>query len=420
MNITYLTADFGIPVYGNKGASIHVREMSEALQDIGHDVRILTPRLSGSAPTGFDIPVHEIKLASAEKAVMDTLKNDPACDDAMSKEIRSMVYAATLRAAAKDLFRFWRPDAIYERYSLLASAGADLAREYDLPFILEVNAPLSDEAAKHRGLGFQQTVKAIEQKVLHAATAIVAVSDEVKAWVVGLGVDGGRVHVLPNGVNAARFSQPAEGFRKPAELADKAVVGFVGTLKKWHGTETLVQAMSSVIAESNSQLNPHLLIVGDGPERGTLDNLVSDLGISDHVTFTGSVPHEEIPAWISAMDIAVAPYDALTDFYFSPLKLYEYMAAGKAIIASDIGQINSIVRHEQTGLLYEPGNTQALAGAITRLLADRDLALSLGDTAREEATANHSWHRNAEAVTQLIRQGRGVPAETAFALEGSR
>src|SRR5690606_7054747 len=124
------------------------------------------------------------------------------------------------------------------------------------------------------------------------------------------------------------------------------------------------------------------------------------------VTFTGMVDHADMPSHIGAMDIAVAPYNPRPDFYFSPLKLFEYMAAGRAIIAADIGQIPEIIDHERTGLLVPPGDATALAGAIMTLIDDRTLAASLGRNARQEAVERYAWERNAEIVADLIARAR--------------
>src|SRR5680860_73244 len=143
---------------------------------------------------------------------------------------------------------------------------------------------------------------------------------------------------------------------------------------------------------------PYLLIIGDGPERERLEALVIEESLSSSTRFTGMIPHDEMPSHIAAMDVAVAPYDETPDFYFSPLKLFEYMAAGKPIVAAAIGQIADCIRDGQTGLLYPPGDGYALMLAIERMLADRQRAVILGQTAQEAVRFGRSWRHNARVA----------------------
>jgi glycosyltransferase involved in cell wall biosynthesis len=400
MRIAYLSADFGIPVYGNKGASIHVRELSAALRAVGHDVRIATCRLGGEPPAGFDVPVREIRLGSTRKTIVAAMKRDPAISEPMVKEIRSMLYGATLAQELLPELQAWQPNALYERYSLMSTAGVELARHLGIPLILEVNAPLAAEAEAHRGIGFRHTVHEVERGILQSADHVVAVSEHLRGWLIESGVEPERITVTPNRVNIARFTT-AE-----APASSRPTVGFVGTLKAWHGTETLVRALGEIARDRGPDAAPALLIVGDGPQRASLEEIAREEGIDGLVTFTCMVAHEEMPSHIGAMNIAVAPYNPRPDFYFSPLKLFEYMAAGRAIVAADIGQIAEIIDHGRTGLLVPPGDAAALAGAITRLIDDPDLATTLGRNAREDAVARFSWERNAETVTGLIDRAR--------------
>lgn len=404
MKIAYITADFGIPVHGNKGASIHVRELSQALMDLGHDVRIFTPRLGGDAPADFHVPATEIKPEKSDKSTVSTLQDDPAAGDPMAKEIRGLLYATSMRHRLLDCFKDWQPDAIYERYSLLATAGTELAHELGIPHILEVNAPLSKEAAEHRGLKLRHTAETLERRILNATSHVIAVSEPIRQWAGSMGVAADNASVMPNGVNIARFADAKPAPSAALETDDRPVVGFVGTLKAWHGTPMLIRSMGLIARIRGKANTPRLLIVGDGPQRELLQQLAVEEGIDDLTLFTGSVPHEEIAAWIARMDIAVAPYDDLQNFYFSPLKVYEYMAAGKAIVASNIGQITECLTHQANGLLYQPGNVTSLADQIMLLLDNAQLRTTLGDTARKNAISQHSWSNNANSVISLIQQ----------------
>src|SRR5262249_5980169 len=156
----------------------------------------------------------------------------------------------------------------------------------------------------------------------------------------------GRVHVVPNGVNPDRFPEdlPPSYPGAPGTFT----VGFVGTLKPWHGLQTLVHAFDRLHAIDTAA---RLLVVGEGPERSRLEADLSARGLQEAVHCTGPVDPAEIPGLLASMEAAVAPYPNLRDFYFSPLKVYEYMAAGCAVVASRIGQLDGLIEHEVSGLL---------------------------------------------------------------------
>jgi len=408
MNIAYLCADFGIPIHGDKGASIHVRALSQALHDAGHHVAIHSPRVGGSAPAGFTVPVTELALPRTDRMAHDLLRDDPMGGPATAREVRAMLYASTMRHELGRRFRDRPPDAIYERYALLATAGGDLARELGVPHIVEVNAPLSDEQEQHRGLSFGQSTRALERRILSLATHLVAVSGPLRDWLTGIGIDPDAITVLPNAVDAdhmARGFGQGAGLRRRLGLGEAPVVGFVGTLKGWHGTYTLVRAFARVALALEPAARPRLLIVGEGPQRETLEAVASEAGIAGLAVFAGAVPHADMPAWLDVMDIAVAPYDRQPGHYFSPLKLFEYMAAGRAIVAADIGQASECIDHGDTGLLYEPGDIDDLASSLRHLLDEPAHGAAMGRAAQVVARTRHTWRRNAEIVAAMAAQG---------------
>jgi glycosyltransferase involved in cell wall biosynthesis len=160
---------------------------------------------------------------------------------------------------------------------------------------------------------------------------------------------------------------------------------------------------------------PHLLVVGDGPERERLEELARSEEIAEATTFTGAVPHDRVASYVSAFDVAVVPYRRMRGFYFSPLKLFECLAAGRPVVAADVGDMGHCIRHGETGLLYPPGDTEALAAAISALLRDRARARELGQAGREHVRRHHTWERNARLVVELAgevlrREPVGVPA----------
>jgi glycosyltransferase involved in cell wall biosynthesis len=181
-------------------------------------------------------------------------------------------------------------------------------------------------------------------------------------------------------------------------LADAPVVGYVGSFQDWHDVNGLVDAFRSLPSDAR------LLLVGHGPGREAAHEGVAELGLADRAVFTGHVPPEEVPELIAAMDVAVAPYREQSDFYFSPLKLFECMAAGTATVAAAIGQIGEVVDSGVNGLLYEPGDSRGLAAAIATLLDDRALARSIGEAGRDLVLSRHTMAANAERAVALAEQ----------------
>ena len=390
MRIAYLCADLGVPVCGNKGASIHVRELSRALQEQGHEVVVVCARLGGSRPHGFDVPLVEVPREQGGRDLSD-------------RSLRAEAYVSTLAARVLPRLREFAPDVVYERYALNGTAGLTLAGALGIPHVLEVNAPIVDEEVAHRGLRHADGARKQERAILGRADRVVAVSRELERWLVELGVDEERITVVANAVDPRRFEVTAEEraeARRRLGVNGTPVVAFAGTLKPWHDPTILVRAVG-LLRERG--VAPRLLIVGDGPQRTAVEELAGELGVSSMVTVTGAVAHDEVPAYLGAADVATVTYHPDTGRYFSPLKLFEYLAAGLPVVAAELGEIPHCVRAE-TGLLYPPGDAEALAEGLATLIADRERAVALGENGREHVVRHHTWAANARAVVELAEQ----------------
>lgn len=316
------------------------------------------------------------------------------------------------RTILHDVAATWQgapPRFVYQRHALNCYAGLALARRFCSPFILEYNGPevwVADNwgrPLRERGLA-----TACEAVSLRGADLVVTVSDVLRDSLLVSGLPPHRVITIPNAVDLDVFrpDTPADALRRSLAIADRTVVGFIGTFGRWHGVEKLIAAFPAVLASATPDLPPpHLLLVGDGARMGAAREAVAALGLDAHVTLTGLVPQQDGPAHIAAFDIAVAPTDPNPDgtpFFGSPTKLFEYMAAGRAIVASALGQVGDVLRDGETALLTRPDDVGSLAAALSRLCRDPALRLRLGAAARGEAEAKHGYETRARALIDAL------------------
>lgn len=397
MRLAYISADPGIPVFGSKGASVHVQEIIRCWRALGWEVTVYATRVGDQVPQDLadlevvHVPVPKAPAAQAE----DRMERVAAREQAQQKAAQEI--AAQVVAAGAD--------AVYERYSLFSTALAEVCQTLSIPGFLEVNAPLIDEQQTHRDLiDHHGAHAALKHQVSHA-TRIACVSEPVADWVrstAGAGLTPqqmqDRVVVTPNGVNVERI-RPSKDSQGCLEAGRSPVVVFVGTLKPWHGVEHLVEARA--LATTSWRLR----LVGDGPQGQALAEQATRLGIE--VEFTGAVAPEHIPGHLEDCAVAVAPYprtEQSTDQYFSPLKIYEYCAAALPVVASRVGQVPQIIDDGVTGLLVEPSDPVDLARALDDLVGDPRRRRALGRAAREMAERERSWDR----VLEAILDGTGV------------
>jgi glycosyltransferase involved in cell wall biosynthesis len=181
------------------------------------------------------------------------------------------------------------------------------------------------------------------------------------------------------------------------------VVGFVGSLKPWHGVEVLLEAFRRLVRRES---RARLLLVGDGPEREKIEHQAA--GMAGRVVLTGSVGQERVLGCLEAMDVCTAPYPTAENFYFSPLKVFEYLAMGRPVVASRVAQITELLRPEETGLLVEPGDPVALAEALLRVARRPEVALRMGRAARRWVVEHRTWEHN---VHQIVNAYEKLPAK---------
>lgn len=311
-------------------------------------------------------------------------------------------------------------DVVHERNGLYNAGVAMACRRLGLPYVVFFDA---DQLAEHDFMGTPITgllrwrAGQLLRYNLRTARRVVCVSEPARARLVETWrVPADRIVVLPNGVDVARF-RPSAGARQQVRastgLGDRPVVIFVGNFHAWHDVATLLDAFA---AASASLPAARLLLVGQGPTHEAMVGRAGRLGVSNSVRFLGPVAHREIPGLLAAADVAVAPVPVMNQgSWLSPMKVFEYMAAGLAVVATRSGQLGEVLTDGRNARLVGPGDSPAMAAALVALLGDRGLRARLGAQARQDAVDRHSWDRYASCLEQVYAAAiaAGAPARRA-------
>ena len=393
MRVAYVCADPGVPVFGTKGSSVHVQEIVRAWRRAGADVAVYCVRAGNDRPAD---------LAGLDVVERPPRKAEPAGRERAIEEAASSLADAALRDGC---------DLVYERYSLFSPALSVVAGALGVPAVLEVNAPLIEEQQRYRQLFDVDLAESMLSRNALAADAVACVSEPALRWVKQR-VPGARTVLAPNGVNTERITARPWG-RPSGQLsgrqAGRFTVAFTGTLKPWHGVPDLLEAVALANTDPAGAGRWTVRIIGDGPGRPDLERLAARLGVD--ADFTGAVLPESVPGLLHECDAAAAPYprpEPGQDHYFSPLKVYEYLAAGMPVIATAVGQIPSIIEHGRTGLTVPAGDPAAFAAALNRLAADPALRERLGTQARAAAVEHHSWDGVLSLITAALASRQEV------------
>ncbi len=367
------------------GQYVHITELTHALESLGHEIVMVGP-------------------GGNDKRQMDAgTDSGPGLRDRLPAWLYELLEFGYSGLAFLKLWRACRvhkPDVLYERYNIYCLSGVWLKRLTGLPMALEINAPLFEERSTHGTLALKGLARWTERTAWRAADICLPVTNVLADYVRAAGVPEQRIHIIPNGAGDAFLDGSADGaaVRVRYGLEGRLVLGFTGFVRAWHGIDKVID----LLAGDRLPPEAHLLMVGDGPARGELEAQADRLGVADRVTFTGVVQRDAVPDYVAAFDVALQPHVVA---YASPLKLIEYLALGRAIVAPATPNIEEILTDGETGLLFDAGDTDAFAEAIVRLANDMDLRQRLGqgalDLLRER---NLTWQHNAERVVGLYRQ----------------
>lgn len=367
-------------IQSRDGQGVHLDALVAALRAEGHEVRVVGPSAYDQAELGG-----ESRLVALIRRLLPRF----------AVELLELAYSLPAFLKLDRAAREFAPDVLYERYNLFYLAGAMVARRRKLPFLVEVNAPLAEERARFGGLALKGLARWSERFVWRRADRVLPVTAVLGGHVAAAGVPAERIVVIPNGIDLVDFPEaPAARQSGPeAEL----VLGFVGFVRDWHGLDAVVRG----IAAWDGPTRLKLRVVGEGPARPGLERLAAELGITDQVEFTGLAKREAIPGLVSGFDVALQP--AVVP-YASPLKVFEYMAAGRAIVAPDQPNIREVLEDGRTAILFDVKQSDGLWQAIRRLAADPDLRAQIGQAARAEVIGRErTWAGNARRVVELAR-----------------
>lgn len=311
-----------------------------------------------------------------------------------------------------DRWPEWQPAFIYQRYSQGNFTGVALKLRFGVPYVCEYNGsfPWMMRQWERRRLVHERLLDNIELLNVHLADLVVVVSAPMKDELVARSVPAERVLVNPNGVDVDEYSPSVDGsaVRRRLGLDGKLTIGFIGTFGKWHGAEVLADAFGRLLAaRPEYQERLRLLMIGDGSTMPKVRQELARHGVEAAAVLTGIIPQEEGPAHLAACDILVAPHVPNTDgtpFFGSPTKLFEYMAMGKGIVASDLDQIGEILAHDRTAWMARPGDAESLVTGLRALVEDEPLRRRLGQAARDEVVAKYTWTEHTRKIIERLKE----------------
>lgn len=352
---------------------VHIHGIADSLNRLGYQVTFFGPPFESRHDVSPGNPPRKTasgRLAAAMPEFFFELL-----------EILYSLYLSVSLVIARARLPF---DAIYERYAIFGFAGAVASEFWGIPLLLEVNYTSRSPLVRQRNKYLRPLAEAFDRWIFARATVLIAVSSRLRDQLVEeFGVPRERVLVLPNAADPAVF-RPA-----PRSVpAERFTVGFVGGFFPWHGVDLLVTAIDQV-AREEPQVT--LVLVGDGPERPKIERMVADLGLQKIVKFTGNVAHKDLASVVATFDVGVMPD---SNDYGSPMKIFEYMAMAKPVIAPDYPPIHDAYCDGVHGYIFPKRDATALADTIRRAARSPNQVREMGVAARQLIEQERNWMAN--------------------------
>jgi glycosyltransferase involved in cell wall biosynthesis len=395
MRILYYSPHPNLNLQSPSGYGTHMREMIQAFRNLGHGV---LPVIRGGTEDSESVATGTNLIGHPAKRMAKTMM--PAILWESLKDAELLRHDRNSKEILVEAIQSFKPDLIYERASYLQISGVKAAQQNNVPHILEVNAPFVEErSALSSTTLFQSKATGIEKEQLQGATKVAVVSSVLKKYLSEKHkVPDDKFIVTPNAINPDHIHAEAEEVRKIKEvykLNNFVVIGFVGSIFKWHGVDLLLEAFAGA---TKARPGTKLLIVGDGDILPDLRQLSEHLNLSGKVVFTGNVPHSQVFSFIQTMDIAVM---AKSNWYGSPVKIFEYAAMKKAIVAPDNGPVRDVMTQGEDGILIQP-KVSDLMEALQFMIENPRKREEVAVTFHRKVLAQHTWEQTAEKVLNSI------------------
>ncbi|MBI4672672.1 MAG: glycosyltransferase family 4 protein [Chloroflexi bacterium] len=387
MKILYVALKETLP--GSHGGAVHVLEVARQLARRGHQLTVVvqqrTRQPARETQDGFEI----VRLAA-----------------------RSNFLLFQLEPAVRALIAEFKPDVVMERYYNFSGAGMHAARRANLPALLEVNAPMMDPPGTKKYLA-DQFLFGLMTRMARTQASIAKRIVTPLAATVPFPEARDKVREIPWGANVELFDRAGLDEKEIGDWSRKLnpsnqhVVAFLGSFRAWHGVREFVQVAAEIARTRDDIL---FLMIGAGDLLEELRPQVERANLQEQIVLTGAVKYDQVPYYLALADVGVAPFNTAAHpplrvgFYWSPLKVHEYMAMGLPVVTIDVAGLNQIVRHEQEGLLYPEGDLSALHAAIVRLVDDPALARKLGAAGRARVVQSFSWQKHAELLEGVLNE----------------
>lgn len=368
------------------GQNVHITEMLKAFAQEGHSVKVVAPEFYETT----DSPMRKL-IAFGRQLLPSSIS-----------EYLEILYSRRAYRKLKKAYDEFQPDFLYERYNLFTDTGKRLKEETGVAFVLEVNAPLASERRQHGKLRLYKTAKKMEQAIWQAADVVIPVTSVLGDMVKDAGVAGHKIKVMHNGIDPDQFTKTkmaADRIREDYGLAGKTVLGFTGFLRPWHRLDRVLVTMAKQQKADTPAL--HLMVVGESPEIEKCKAQASELNVTDQVTFTGAIERDQMAAYIACFDIALQP--AATG-YASPLKIFEYLALGKPVLAPDQPNIREILTHNHDSKLFSLEDDDDFERQLTAMVKDKEWRQQAAVGARATLTnKDFFWTSNAKKVIEAVK-----------------
>lgn len=400
MRILYYSPHPHLNLSSKSGYGTHMREMIHAFRKLGHEVM---PLIAG----GTELPEENSNKSSLPASPIKSFAKRiiPSLLWQSFKDYRLLAYDRKMEGKLVEAIKDFQPDFVYERLNYMQLSGAKVCQKMKLCHFYEVNSPYTQEKVELEGKSlFIRKAFQIEKAQLTKTQKFFPVTHILAKYFIDthkLGPDAEKACVLANAVNLENFKAEEKRLKelekKSGIKSGEKIIGFVGSILRWHGVDVLIKAFGRIYEQYPQA---RLLIVGGGEILDELKDLAKTLKIDDRITFTGNVDHQDVPSYIELMDITIM---AKTNWYGSPIKIFEYGALNKAIIAPNTDSVRDVMVDGEDGILIDTG-IETLELAMKKLLDDEDLRKGLAQNFHHKVHTQHSWIKNAEAVLAEYEQ----------------